>query len=107
MEQRPEQLLAYYEPRVMVHRTGGCIEYAIHEVYFDRSGNVATYTLEALSPRCGSMGELQETLLSFLRGESDTVVMGDLGYEYSREAIEWWLEAFDAPPLEFEEDGCG
>lgn len=94
--------MAYFEPRVMAHQTRGRTEYAIHDVYFDRSGRVVNYTSDALSPRCGTVAELRAALLELLSADGSHVVSGDLQYDYPREEIEEWLVACDAPIIEFE-----
>lgn len=79
-------------------------EYAIHEVYFDADGQVQRYTRDALSPREASIAALRATLISFLEQDGEEVLIGDLGYAYSNEDIEWWLEHIDDAPLDYEQE---
>ncbi len=95
--------IAYWEDRVMVHKTDGMEEFGIHEVYFGEDGEVVTYTEDVLSPRAGSVEELKRLLLELLDQEGDEVVSGDFGYSYPKEVIRDWLDCVDEPVLEYRE----
>lgn len=75
-------------------------EFAIHEVYFDDLDKVVTYTEAALSPREISVETLKVCLLELLAQSEDGVALGDLGYVYSREDIQLWLEHIETPPID-------
>lgn len=68
--------------------------FAIHEVYFDETDDVVTYTEDALSPRAPSVEALRTELRSLLQQEGD-IVCGDREYTYAREEIEEWLASLE------------
>jgi hypothetical protein len=93
--------IAYFETRVIRHRTdAGTEEYAIHEVYYGKEGEIITHTLEALSPRRSSLEELKSALITLLEEGGGEITTGDLNYSYPREYIEDWLCCIDDPPIE-------
>ena len=94
--------IAYWEPRVMRHQDpAGRLEFAVHEVYFDTSGVVVSWTPDAVSPRAHTLEALREALHGLLTSGAEELVLGDLGETYPREDVEWWLQNLDIPPLEY------
>lgn len=96
----PERLVSF-EPRVVRHwDASGHESFAIHEVYLNARGEVATMTVQALSVRTPTVSALQQALLSRVASGNQTFRIGDLNYEYDREDIEDWLSAFELPILD-------
>lgn len=94
----------YWQPRVMRHiKKNGDEEYAVHEVYFHRSGRVIGWTSDALSMRISSVKKLQEELVRLLeRGKEEEIILGDRGYKYDKEDIRVWLDHIDQPVIDYQ-----
>ena len=94
--------MSYWEPRVMRHLSEQGKSFAFHDVYFDEDGNVDGYTLHARSPYKKSVDELKDCLQSLLRTETDSLALGDLRYEYTKDELLSWLDYIDSPPITYE-----
>jgi hypothetical protein len=99
--------IAYWQPRVMRHtRPDGRVEYAVHDVFFDRGGAVVTWTMHARSPRKESVIELEAWLRSVLAEEKEEVVCGDLGHTHTAsDHLSHWLEHIHDPPIDYQPGG--
>ncbi len=96
---------AYFEPRIMRHRVDeGRCEYAIHDVFFDADGNIATYTSAARSNRFSTVAELKTWILEMLSKAENAITCGDLGYSHSVDHLSHWLKHVDDPVLDYENE---
>jgi hypothetical protein len=99
--------IAYWQPRVIRHPLpDGSAEYAVHDVYFGKDGDVITYTEHARSARKGSVAELESWIRSVLSEGKMEVVCGDLGYTHTiDEHLSHWLEHIHDPPIDYQMEG--
>jgi len=93
----------YAEPRVLLHPTSdGGIEFAIHEVYCNKFGEVVDWMDDAMSPRLPSLSALREELQNLIgqaKPPEYTVVCGDEQNSYRLNEIHSWLDATEKEVL--------
>lgn len=96
--------VSYFQPRIMAHRRADGKEYAIHDVYFNENGHIEGYTVQARSPRETSIEKLRQNLMALMNQDAEEFILGDLGYSYSKDDIQFWLEFIEYPPLDHVEE---
>lgn len=103
MRKKHKSILSYFHPNVMLHkRPNGEEEYAVHDVFFNESGDAIDWTIEALSPRMPSVQNLKEELIRLLQEKKHSgheIICGDAGDQTAAADIEFWLEYIDGPPI--------
>lgn len=103
-----EDDIDYFQPRVMRHLTlDGEVEYAIHDVYFNRRGEVVLWTDAARSDRASSVAALKQKILDLVQSGVDEAVCGDIGYAHLRSHFEHWLEHIDDDVIPYEDPEAG
>jgi hypothetical protein len=103
MVEEDDRKALYWQPRIMRHKeSNGEVWFGIHEVFFGPDDEFCGCTGDALSSRETTVENLKLFLIEL--SKSDDIVSGDLGYNYEKEDVDYWIECCDWPVIDYPED---